>query len=231
MVTPWGCGHDPREHGMKLEAPGIEARVSHLPPHPHHRHSYPGSPFIPKFVTLLSPIPGRGGRSGYGHPTSLCGRRGGGWGISSARVPPAQLRLVTICRSLFFFSINLVGSRVVALGTLPQKRDLLKPQGGDNSLAVADFSELHEPLLGRPELVQALLVAGIAAIGALIAGDLAGELAGTVPELLDGRVEVLLIFLLLQNKHVRPVEWEGHPKELVPLVPGFPSHLGHLPWH
>lgn len=112
----------------------------------------------------------------------------------------------------------------------PPKRDLPKPQGGDNSLAVADFSELHEPLLGRPELVQALLVAGIAAVGALVAGDLAGELAGTVPELLDGRVEVLLIFLLLQNKRVRLVGWAGHPKELVPLVPGFPSRLGHLPW-
>lgn len=67
----------PREHGMKLEAPGIEARASHLPPHPRHRHSYP---FIPKFVTLLSPSPGRGGRSRCDHPTSLCGRRGGGWG-------------------------------------------------------------------------------------------------------------------------------------------------------
>lgn len=110
----------PKEHGMKLEAPGIEARVSHLPPHPCHRHSYPKSPFIPEFVTPLSPSPGRGGRSGCGHPTSLCGRRGGGWGSSSARVPPAQLRLVTICRSLFFFSINLVGSKVVASGTLPR---------------------------------------------------------------------------------------------------------------
>lgn len=35
-----------------------------------------------------------------------------------AHVHPAQLRLVTICRSLFFFSINLVGSKAVALGTL-----------------------------------------------------------------------------------------------------------------
>lgn len=117
----------------------------------------------------------------------------------------------------------------MALGTL-LKKGVPKPQGGDNSLAVADFRELHEPLLGCPELVQALLVAGIAAVGALVAGDLAGELAGTVPELLDGRVQVLLIFLLLQNKRVRMVWWAGHPKELAPLVPGFPSCLGHLPW-
>lgn len=80
----------PRERGMKLEAPGIEARASHLPPHPHHRHSYPRPPFIPEFVTLLSPSPGRGGRSGCGHPTSLCGRRGGGWGSSSALSPSSS---------------------------------------------------------------------------------------------------------------------------------------------
>lgn len=71
---------------------------------------------------------------------------------------------------------------------------------GGHSLSISDFGELHQPLLGRPQLVEALLVAGVAVVGALVAGDLAGELAGAVPELLDGRVEVLLVFLLLQHK-------------------------------
>lgn len=118
---------------------------------------------------------------------------------------------------------------MVASGTLP-KGTSRSHKEGDNSLSVADFGELHEPLLGRPELVQALLVAGIAAVGALVAGDLAGELAGTVPELLDGRVEVLLVFLLLQNKRVSLVGRAGHPKEMFLLVPRFPNRLGHLPW-
>lgn len=69
-------------------------------------------------------------------------------GPQCARVHPAQLRLVTICRSLFFFSINLVESRVVALGTL--LKGTTQSTGKGHSLAVADFGELHEPLLGCP---------------------------------------------------------------------------------
>lgn len=50
---------------------------------------------------------------------SLYSGRGGGGGLQGGlpQACPAQLRLVTICRSLFFFSINLGWSREVALGS------------------------------------------------------------------------------------------------------------------
>lgn len=86
---------------------------------------------------------------------------------------------------------------------LPQARG--GPGGGRHSLPIAHFRQLHEPLLSRPQLVQPLLIARVAGVALLQAGHLAGELAGSVPQLLDGGVQVLLVFLLQRGRREEQV--------------------------
>lgn len=154
MATLRGQGHGHELQGTWDEARGTRDLHQSIPPPASPRQRTTQSPLSsPNLSRCCHPAPGVGGGVQI-QPPHLPLRRERRWqGRSAAgqqaRVHPAQLRLVTICRSLFFFSINLVGSRLVALRTLP--RGTSRSHGkGTHSLAVADFGELHEPLLGCP---------------------------------------------------------------------------------
>lgn len=136
MATPWRQGRGHESQGTWDEAGGTWDL--HLPLRPNGETSQATvkSPFVPTFVPSLSPSPGHGGVQLQ--PPHLPLQQERRWQERSttgwrAPVHPPQLRLVTICRSLFFFSINLVGSRAMALRAHP-KRHLLRPQGGDTHL-------------------------------------------------------------------------------------------------
>lgn len=64
------------------------------------------------------------------------------------------------------------------------------------SPAVSSLHQLTQLILSRSELLQTLLVAEVSWARPLQEGNLVRQLAGSIPQPLDGHVQVLIVFLL-----------------------------------
>lgn len=144
-----------RGHGTKPEAPRIYARASRLPPRPNGEASQaelPEVPFCPQIchVAITQPQAWRGPDLATPPPFAageevtgeVCSGLAGSCPSSSAAFGdhlPVPLLL-----------LHQPGGDQGGGLRDPPKRDLPKARGGEHSLAVADFGELHEPLLGCP---------------------------------------------------------------------------------